>query len=173
VRRTIALLIITLVLLPVSIFSQTRRRTTPRAPRPSLEQQRAAEAHRAGAQRVADQIKILSRFIYLLGGVAKTLEGVNDAASRSQQSTAAAEQTEKSRTVIRSSIRTLRVELDKLEVDFRATPELQRYYIKLAGVASGAATAEDQAGANQFDRSGRTLLEVINRLTDVLVEMRQ
>jgi chemotaxis protein histidine kinase CheA len=105
--------------------------------------------------------------------VAKTLEGVNDAASRNQQTTAAAEQTEKSRTVIRSSIRTLRVELDKLEVDFRATPELQRYYIRLAGVASGAASAEDQAGANQFDRSGRTLLDVINRLTDVLLEMRQ
>ena len=171
-RRTIAVLIITLVLLPVSTFSQTRRRTTPRAPRPNLAQQRAAEVQRAGAQRVADQIKVLTRFIYLLGGVAKTLEGVNDAASRSQQTTAAAEQTEKSRTVIRNSIRTLRVELDKLEVDFRATPELQRYYIKLAGVAAGAATAEDQAGANQFDRAGRTLLEVVNRLTDVLVEMR-
>jgi hypothetical protein len=115
----------------------------------------------------------LTRFIYLLGGVAKTLEGVNDAARRGQPSTAAADQTEKSRTVIRNSIQTLRVELDKLEVDFRSTPELQRYYIKLAGVASGAASAEELAGANQFDRSGRTLLEVVNRLADVLVEMRQ
>jgi hypothetical protein len=28
--------------------------------------------------------------------------------------------------------------MDKLEVDFRATPELQPYYIKLAGVAAAA-----------------------------------
>lgn len=170
-RRTIAVLIITLVLLPVGSLAQTRRRTTPRAPKPSLAQLRAAEAKRAGAERVANQTKILTRFIYVLGGVAKTLEGVKDAASRSQQSTAATEQTEKSRAVIRNSIQTLRVELDKLEVDFRATPELQRYYTKLAGVAAGAAAAEEQAAANQFDRAGRQLLEVVNRLADVLVLM--
>ena len=66
-----------------------------------------------------------------------------------------------------------RQSLDKLEIDFRGTPDLQPYYIKLAGVAAGAATAEEQAAANQFDASGRTLLNVINRLTDVLVVMRQ
>jgi hypothetical protein len=49
---------------------------------------------------------------------------------------------------------------------------LQRYYIKLAGVASSAATAEGQAAANQFDKAGRTLLDVVNHLTDVLLEMR-
>ena len=66
----------------------------------------------------------------------------------------------------------MREGLDKLEIDFRTTPELQRYYIKLAGVASGAATAEEQAAANQFDKAGRTLLGVVNHLTDVLLEMR-
>ncbi len=172
-RRTIAALIITLVLLPVSTFSQTRRRTAPRAPRPSMAELRAAEARQVGAERVANQIKVLTRFIYLLGGVAKTLEGVNDAAARAQQPTAAADQIEKSRAVIRNSIRDVRIGLDQLEVEFRGTPELQRYYTKLAGVASGAAAAEEQAGANQFDRAGRSLLDVINRLTDVLLLMRQ
>jgi len=56
--------------------------------------------------------------------------------------------------------------------DFRATPELQPYYIKLAGVAAGAAAAEEKAGANQFDAAGRQLLNVVNRLTDVLLLMR-
>ena len=37
--------------------------------------------------------------------------------------------------------------------------------------AAGAATAEEQAGANQFDRAGRTLLDVVGRLTDALQEM--
>jgi len=63
--------------------------------------------------------------------------------------------------------------LAKLEIDFRATPELQPYYIKLAGVAAGAASAEEKAAANQFDEAGRLLLNVINRLADVLVVMRQ
>ena len=174
-RRTIAALLISFFLLPAITFGQTRRRRTPtaRTGSPSLAELRAAETRQVGAERVANQIKILTRFIYLLGGVAKTLEGVNDAATRSQQPTAAAEQTEKSRTVIRNSIRDVRIGMDQLEVDFRASPELQRYYTKLAGVAAGAAAAEQQAGANQFDRAGRTLLDVVNRLADVLVVMRQ
>jgi len=174
VRRTFAAFIICLVLLPVTASAQTRRRTTPtRTPRPSLAELRAAEARQVGAEKVANQIKTLTRFIYLLGGVAKTLEGVKDAAARAQQPTAGADQIEKSRTVIRNSIRDVRIGMDQLEVEFRGTAELQRYYTKLAGVASGAAAAEELAGANQFDRAGRTLLDVVNRLTDVLLLMRQ
>lgn len=170
-RRISAVLLLALLVSPITGLAQTRRRSTPRTTRPTLEQQRAAEAKRQGAARVADQIKLLTRFIYLLGGVAKTLEGVNAAAQRNQQSQAAAEQTEKSRVVIRNSIRDVRAGLDKLEIDFRATPELQRYYTTLAGVAAGAAAAEELAAANQFDRAGRSLLEVVNRLTSVLTEM--
>ena len=133
---------------------------------------KAAEIQREGASRVADQIKILTRFIYLLGGVAKGLEGVDDDVRRNQASPAIVEQTTKNKAKVRASIQTLREELDKLEIDFRTTPGLQRYYIKLAGVAAGAANAEDLAAANQFDKAGRTLLEVVNHLTDVLLEMR-
>ena len=171
VQRTVTIFVTLLMLSPLTTFAQTRRRTTPRPARPSLAQQRAAEIQRQGATRVAEQIKILTKFIYVLGGVAKTLEGVDDAARRSQSSAAVAAQTERSRAVIRNSIRDVRVGLDKLEIDFRGTPELERYYIKLAGVAAGAATAEEQAGSNQFDRAGRSLLDVVNRLTDALMEM--
>ena len=156
-QRTLVLLIAAVILFPLTSFAQTRNRKTVRATRPTVAQQKTTEVQRQGAARVADQIKILTKFIYVLGGVAKTLEGVDDAARRNQPSPAAQEQTQRSRTVIRNSIRDVRVGLDKLEIDFRTTPDLQRYYIKLAGVAAGAATAEDQAGANQFDRAGRSL----------------
>lgn len=171
VQRTMALSVAILIFLPITAQAQTRRRTSSKTPRPSVAQQRTSEIQRQGALRVAEQIKVLTRFIYLLGGVAKTLEGVDDAARRSQSSAAVAEQTQKSRTIIRNSIRDVRVGLDKLEIDFRSTPELERYYIKLAGVAAGAATAEDLAGANQFDKAGRSLLDVVNRLTDALMDM--
>jgi hypothetical protein len=61
--------------------------------------------------------------------------------------------------------------LDGLELHFRTTPELERFSIRLSGVALGAANAEQQAAANRLDAAGRSLLEVINRLTDVLQEM--
>ena len=167
--RIIAVLIVTIILFPVTGYSQTRKRTTTKSSRTAP---KASEIQRQGAVRVADQIKILTRFIYLLGGVAKGLEGVDDAARRNEAPRAILEQATRNKATVRASIQSVREGLDKLEIDFRTTPGLQRYYTKLAGVASGAAIAEDQAAANQFDKAGRTLLEVVNHLTDVLLEMR-
>ncbi len=166
-QRIAALLLIAVVLFPATSFAQTRRRTTTKS-----SVSKTSDVQRDGARRVADQIKILTKFIYLLGGVAKGLEGVDDAARSNEASAAILDQAARNKTTVRNSIRSVREGLDKLEIDFRATAELQRYYIKLAGVAAGAANAEDQAAANQFDKAGRTLLEVVNHLTDVLLEMR-
>jgi hypothetical protein len=172
VQRIIAALLVTIVILPIAGFAQTRKRTTAAKPSRAAAATKAAEVQREGATRVADQIKTLTRFIYLLGGVAKGLESVDDAAHRNEASPAVLEQATRNKATVRTSIQSVREGLDKLEIDFRATPELQRYYIKLAGVAAGAANAEDLAAANQFDKAGRTLLEVVNHLTDVLLEMR-
>jgi hypothetical protein len=121
---------------------------------------------------VADQIKVLTRFLYLLGGVAKGIEAADVAARAGEATQQQVEQTQRSKASVKESLRNVREGLDNLEIDFRTKPELLRYYTKLAGVASGAAAAEDQAAANQFDQAGRSLLGVVNRLTDVLLEMR-
>ena len=170
-QRIVAVLVVTIILFPLTGLSQTRKRTITRSSRTGLAP-KASEIQRQGAERVAGQIKILTRFIYLLGGVAKGLEGVDDAARRHEAPAAVLDQAERNKATVRNSIQSVREGLDKLELDFRTTPELQRYYIKLAGVAEAAATAEDQAAANQFDKAGRSLLEVVNHLTDVLLEMR-
>jgi len=110
--------------------------------------------------------------MYLLGGVNSGIAAVDEAARRNEATPALVQKNAESKATVKSSIQNFRVRLDKLETDFRATPELQPFYIKLAGSAAGAATAEEQAAASQFDRAGRTLLGVINRLTDVLLLMR-
>lgn len=164
-----------LLLSPSTAFSQTRNRSTSRQ-KPTTSTaaatQRVAQVRTQGATRVADQIKFLTRFIYLLGGVSSSIAAVDEAARRNEASPTVVQQNQQSKLQVKTSIQGFRETLDKLEIDFRATPELQPYYIKLAGVASGAATAEEQAARNQFDASGRTLLNVINRLTDVLLLMR-
>ncbi|CAN5544779.1 MAG: hypothetical protein H0T77_13915 [Pyrinomonadaceae bacterium] len=170
-KRITTLLIATIIIFPGTTFSQTRKRTN----RPTTRVSSTATtstAQQAGATRVADQIKNLTRFLFLLGGVAKGIEGVDDAARRNEASPAVLEQAKRNKDTVRRSIQSVRESLDALEIHFRTTPELQRYYIKLAGVASGAATAEEQAASNQFDRAGRSLLDVVSRLTNVLLEMR-
>jgi len=175
-KRAAILSIICLLLLPAESFAQGRQRTTTRRNTQKTTRtdtsQKTADARANGATRVAEQIKILTRFLYLLGGVSKGIEAADAAAQRGEANQAQIAQTAESKAKVKDSLRNVREGLDKLEIDFRATPELQRYYTSLAGVAAGAANAEDQAAAGQFDQAGRSLLGVVNRLTDVLLEMR-
>jgi hypothetical protein len=174
-KRITTALFVTLLMAPASVWGQTRSRSTSKskAPTAASTAQRTSQVRTAGATRVAEQIKLMTKFVYLLGGVTSGFAAVDEAVRRNEASPQLVQQTNDKKAAVKTSIQDFRVGLDKLETDFRATPELQPYYIKLAGSAAGAATAEDQAAAGQFDASGRTLLTVINRLTDVLVVMRQ
>jgi hypothetical protein len=172
--KRIAITLLALLLLASSAFSQTRNRSSkPKPPTAQQQTQRAAQVRTQGAQSVAEQVKNLARFTYLLGTITSSIAAVDEAARKNEVTPAGVQQNQERKATVKSSFRGFREGLDKLEIEFRNTPELQPYYIKLAGVASGAATAEEQANANQFDAAGRTLLNVINRLTDVLVIMRQ
>lgn len=167
-KRIFFFLLVTVVISPAAIHAQSRGRTRPA----TSSTKTLTDKRTVGAGRIADQIKALTRFIYVLGGVAKGLENVDDAARRNEASPAILEQAKQNKLTVRASIRKVREGLDQLESEFSSTTELRRYYTRLAGVAAGAAAAEEQAAANQFDKSGRTLIEVVNRLTDVLLEMR-
>lgn len=169
------LTIICLLLLPSICLAQTRGRrptTRRRAPAPAATARQESAILRDARTRVADQIKTLTRFLYLYGRISNTIETTEDQARRSGTSAAEATAlTDKSKAALRGSLRNVREGLDQLEVYFRTTPEVERFYIRLAGVAAGAADAETKLAANQLDQAGRSLLEVVNRLADVLQEM--
>ena len=170
-RRNVVVSLAAIVVAPAAALGQTRRRTTPRPKQAPASAVSAART--AGATKVADQIKFMTRFIYLLGGVASGIASVDEAARRNEASPELIQRNQQSKVTVRTSIQGFRESLDRLEIEFRTTPDLQPYYIKLAGSAAGAAKAEELAAANQFDQAGRTLLTVIARLADVLVIMRQ
>lgn len=172
-KRIAITLLTALLLSPSTALGQTRGRSTrPRQPATTATQ-RVAQVRTAGAQEVAEQIKHLTRFTYLLGGIKSDIASVDDAIRRNEASPAVVQKNQASKAAVRTSIQQFREVLDRLEIKFRTTPELQPFYIKLAGSASGAATAEEQAAAGQVDAAGRTLLNVVGRLADVLVIMRQ
>ncbi len=172
-----SLIVALLLLLPVAGVAQTRgrrtttqRRRTPAATS-STAARRASEELAAGRTRVAQQIKDLTRFIYLYGRITKDLEASEAQARGSGAASQQAALSNQTRTKLRSSLQNVREGLDQLEIYFRTTPALQRYYIRLAGVAAGAAGAEDRVAANQLDQAGRLLVDVAGRLTDVLAQM--
>lgn len=163
--------IFAILVITAAAFGQTRNRSTSRQKSTSTAKTgdtQSAAVKTDGATRVANQIKNLTTFLYLLGGVAKNIEAIDAAAKTGQASPT----NEKNKAQLKSSFTDFRVGLDALEVHFRSTPELQPYYTKLVGSASGAADAEAQAAAGQFSNAGRTLIGVVGRLADVLVVMR-
>src|SRR5262252_7014053 len=166
--RKVAFAISALLVFSAMASAQTRsRQTSKRPPAKTTTSTAAAAVKTEGATRVANQIKNLSTFLYLLGGVVHGIEAIDASAKPGESSPT----NEKNKTQLRSSFTDFRVGLDALEVHFRTTPELQPFYAKLVGTASGAADAEAQAKAGQFNQAGKTLLGVVGRLADVLVAM--
>jgi hypothetical protein len=164
-----------LTLFPIAAASQKRKSTASqkRTTTPAATTSAVNEARNNGATQVATQIKNLTRFLYVYAGVAKDLQAVDSSVQRGEASQAVKDQSAKSKATVQTSLVNVRDGLDHLEITFRTTPALQPYYIKLAGSAAGAATAEQLATSGQYDRSARTLIDVVNRLADVLVAMRQ
>ena len=97
-KRAAILSIICLLLLPASLVAQNRQRTTSKrnsqksSSRAVDTSQKTTDARTDGATHVADQIKNLTRFIYLLGGVAKGIEASDAAAQQGNASQTVVEQ---------------------------------------------------------------------------------
>jgi hypothetical protein len=149
-------------------FGQSRTRRTPAQPRrPAATQPRASASQtqiNAARIELSDQIKNLTRFVYLYGRISKDLEAV----SAQPESAEVARRTKSS---LLASFTNLRDGLDRLERQFRFTPGLERTYPKLQGVAAKIEQAESQAAANRYDQAGRQLVDIVTQLTDVLLEM--
>ena len=154
--------------------SQTRRRSAPKrgASAAKAAAEKSAAELKVGRERVAAQIKTLTHFLYLLGGITKGIESADQATTSRDISAAAMEQNQRNKAKVRDSIRNVRDGLDKLEADFRFSPTLRSYYTYLAGVASSAQAAENQAAAGRFDEAGRSLLRTVGQLADALAAMR-
>jgi hypothetical protein len=168
VRPFIAALSVCLLLSSPAAFAQTRsRKATPqrrRAPAASSPSRIGSTQANAARIRLGDQIKNLTKFLYLYGRFSKDLELTS---ARAEGSEAA----NRTRATLIDSLRNVREGLDELERQFRLTPGLETQYRRLAGVAQTAAEAEERATSNQLDQAGRMLIDVVNRLTDVLLEM--
>lgn len=173
-KRSLVALLICLALVPVDASAQRRRRSTSKSSKPTAAAEAATAAERReAAGQLADQIKTLSLFLYLLGGITKTVEAADQAIRSSQASPEAIQQAERSKATVRESIRNVQVALDKIESDFSSKPSLRPYYQFVLGVTSYAATASRQAEAGQFDQAGRLLLKAHDRLTDALLAMQR
>ncbi len=147
--------------------SAQRTKRTRRAVTPSTN----AVDLKKGAEDVAIQIKNISKFVFVLGGVAKGIEDIDKDVKAGRASTEIAKQNEEFKSNVRASVQGIRAGLIKLEVDFRTKPALKPYLTKIQGIANQSARAEDFAFAGRFNDSGKELLVAVEMLADALVVM--
>jgi len=163
------LLLTALTAAPVSAQTRTRRSSSTSAQRrraPAAPASSRLDQTRFNTQRLelAGLAKDLTRFLYLYGRLSKDLE-------LTSTQTGSADAANQTKAGLIRSMGDMRDRLDQLESRFRFEQGLASQYQMLRGVSASADQAAQQVSANQFDRAGRTLLDVANKLTDVLTEM--
>jgi len=126
---------------------------------------------RQGAEKVSTQLINVAKFIYVLGGVAREIEQIDQKAKKGELSRAMIDKNEEFKQKVIQSIRDLRVGLASLEAEFRSNQNLGLYSTSLLGITEDCNLAEEQAISGNFVQSGRTLLTVIEKLTNTLVAL--
>lgn len=147
------------------------KRTKPPATTPAPAAFLTNSEIKAGAEKVSIQIKNVSKFIYILGGVAQGIEDLDKDVKAGKVSRTASDQNTKNKQAVISTISNLRAGLTALEVEFRTKPALRNYSFQIQGISDMTGTAEDQASAGQLRESGKTLLLVIEKLSDTLAAL--
>lgn len=124
-----------------------------------------------GAEKVSIQIKNLTKFIFVLGGVARGIEDTDKEAKTGKLSKNVVDKNTEFKQTVVTSIRNFRAGLAALEVEFRTKPGLKNYLFQIQGITDLSGRAEDLAIGGQFTESGKVLLLVVEKLSDTLAAL--
>lgn len=174
-KRFITLLLSLSLLGPLSSASlaQTKKRTQRRrapaaepAPKPTVIDMRPE------ALAVAEQLKNVSKFIFIYGKIVNGLEVAEEQTKRGQMTPAAAAKNKQTREALIASISSLRTGIEGVSKTLQANSRMQVQYLKLSYASEATASAEQLAIAGRFDDAGKALVTAVERLTDTILSMR-
>ena len=148
-----------------------KRRTSTKKPTVAATTTATTAEIKSGAEKVSTQLKNVSKFIYNLGGVARVIEDLDKEIAARKASRNAPELNAKIKQDVISSIKNLRAGLVALEIEFRTKPALKNYLFQIQGISDMSGRVEDQATEGQFTESGKTLLMVVEKLSDTLAAL--
>lgn len=168
--KPLVLLALLLTILSISAFAQ---KTKPAPKKPAAQPVTAASAVelREGADKVAIQIKNVTKFLYSLGGIALRIEDMDKEARTKNVDKTLLDANAANKAKVMQAIRNLRAGIATLEVDFRTKSSLKKFLPQVDGITQMSAECEDLAAAGRFSESGRPLLALVEKLSDVLALM--
>lgn len=125
----------------------------------------------AEAEKVAEQLKLLIRFIYVYGRISANLESLDEQIKQNGVNPDLPTKMEQSKARVVENIKGLRIGFERLAEKIATQPGWRPHSPKLIGAVDRVAQAEQLASNNRFDEAGRTLLGAAERLVDLLVEI--
>lgn len=159
---------------PLATVTAQRRKSTAKrpAPKPAPTPTPAPLNLGAEAAQVAEQIKLITRFLYIYGKVTNGLEIAEEQNRRGELSQAAVAQNRQSKETVVSNLSGLRLGVSNLLTRFQNNSRLQVQYLKISNAVDAVTNAERLASNSRFDEAGKSLVQAIERLTDVLLSLR-
>lgn len=150
--------------------ADAQRRRAPIKPKVVTTNTVAASATeiKSASNKVSVQIKNTTKFLYLLGGVAKGIEDLDKDRNANQ---AARNTNAQNKAALIRTIQNLRAGMLALEVEFRTKEPLKKHLPLVAGITDLTAQSEDLAVAGRFSDSGRPLLTLVEKLSDALAAL--
>ena len=127
---------------------------------------------RAEAAQVATQIKNVSNFIYVYGKIVNSLELADEQVKNKQTSPEIQAKNQKSKDALILRIRDVRAGLENLANGFQGNSRMQVQYLKLTYAIDSVINAERLATSGRYEDAGKTLVQVVERLTDTVLSMR-
>jgi hypothetical protein len=164
----IAVLLLVLSVIAFDAEAQKKRKTTPT---PSPKTTAAVVEIKQGAEKTAIQLKNVSKFVYLLGGIATGFEDIEKEIRSGRARRELIDTHNRNKENVMASIRALRLGLSQLESDYRTKPGLRSYLPQIQGITETCGAAEEQATGGQYTNAGKTLLLVIEKLADTLAAL--
>ncbi|HEY6402784.1 MAG TPA: hypothetical protein VI479_15310 [Blastocatellia bacterium] len=127
---------------------------------------------RAEAAKVAEQIKYVSNFIYIYGKVVNGLQIADEQMKNNQASPEAKTANQENKDKLIISMNRLRSGLENLASGFEGNQRMQVQYLKLAYATEASFEAERLVVQGRYEEAGKSLVAVVERLTDALISMR-
>ncbi|MEO7657982.1 MAG: hypothetical protein ABIV48_00070 [Pyrinomonadaceae bacterium] len=167
--KTAFLLALTLIVFNTAATAQ--RKKTPTKPKAVPAAVVSVFEIRDGADKVAVQIKNVTKFLYTLGGIAIRIEDLDNEAKARTLSRASLDLNSENKQNVMQAIRNLRAGIAALEVEFRTKPALTKFLVQIQGITDLTAQTEYLAAAGKFSESGKPLLLLVEKLSDTLAAM--
>jgi len=124
------------------------------------------------AAQVAEQIKNITKFLYIYGKVQNSLEIADEQAKRGQSDAKIVAENQKSKDALVVLINGLRMGTNNLLKSWEGNSKLQVQSLKLIKASDAIGMAEQYAAASRYKEAADALVIAVERMTETMISMK-